>query len=152
MKRKRKLIIGIIVLILAAAGGYAGFRWSQRGLVTIQTGTAVRTDLTAIVTASGEIKPRNYINIGANAQGRITDLLVKEGDRVRKDQVVARIEHIQAQADVAAQKAAVASALADSAAAEAGMKVQDDAIATAAATLDHSKSELERAKGYPRPL
>ena len=53
-----------------------------------------------MVTASGEIKPRNYINIGANAQGRIVELLVKEGDHVRKNQVVARIEHVQAQADV----------------------------------------------------
>ena len=97
----------------------------------MQTGLASKSDLTSIVTASGEIKPRNYINIGANAQGRITQLLVKEGDHVRKDQVVARIEHIQAQADVTAYKAQVSSALADSAAAEAGMKAQDDAIATA---------------------
>lgn len=146
MKRNRKIALGVGVLVLAAGGAYGARRWSQRNLVTVQTGLAERADLTAVVTASGEIKPRNYINIGANAQGRITDLLVKEGDRVRKNQVVARIEHIQAQADVAAQKAAVASALADSAASEEGIKVQDDAINTAAATVDHSKSELDRAK------
>jgi HlyD family secretion protein len=142
----RKVILAIVVLALAAGGVYAGMRWSRRDLVTVQTGTVSRSDLTAVVTASGEIKPRTYINIGANAQGRIIELLVKEGDRVRKGQVVARVEHIQAQADVAAQKAAVASALADSAASEAGTKVQDDTIATAAATVDHSKSELERTK------
>src|SRR5271170_374512 len=107
------------MLALIAGGVFAGIRWSQRDLVTVQTGLASKSDLTSIVTASGEIKPRNYINIGANAQGRITQLLVKEGDHVRRDQVVARIEHIQAQADVTAQKAAVSSALADSAAAEA---------------------------------
>jgi len=142
----RKVILAIVVLALAGGGVYAGIRWSKRDLVTVQTGTVSRSDLTAVVTASGEIKPRTYINIGANAQGRIIELLVKEGDRVRKGQVVARVEHIQAQADVAAQKAAVASALADSAASEAGMKVQDDTITTAAATVDHSKSELERTK------
>src|ERR1700676_2305124 len=142
----RKVILAIVVLALAGGGVYAGMRWSRRDLVTVQTGTVSRSDLTAVVTASGEIKPRTYINIGANAQGRIIELLVKEGDRVRKGQVVARIEHIQAQADVAAQKAAVASALADSAASEAGTKVQDDTIATAVATVDHSKSELERPK------
>jgi len=65
---------------------------------------------------------------------------------VRKGQVVARIEHIQAQADVAASKAAVSSAMADSAAQEAGVKAQDDAIITAAATVDKSKSELARTK------
>ena len=43
-----------------------------------------------MVTASGEIKPRNYINIGANAgSGRLTEILVKEGDRVRKGQLLA---------------------------------------------------------------
>jgi len=146
VKRNRKIVIAIVVLVLAAGGVFASRRWSQRNLVTVQTGLAGRTDLTAIVTASGEIKPRNYINIGANAQGRINELLVKEGDRVRKGQVVARIEHVQAEADVAAQKAAVASALADSAASEAGTKAQDDAIATAIATVERSKSELERAK------
>ncbi|MGA3205902.1 MAG: efflux RND transporter periplasmic adaptor subunit, partial [Bryobacteraceae bacterium] len=107
---------------------------------------ASKSDLTSIVTASGEIKPRNYINIGANAQGRITQILVKEGDHVRKDQVVARIEHIQAQADVTQYKAMVSSAEADSAAAEASVKAQDDAIATAAATVEKSKSELAKAK------
>ena len=148
MKRKRNIITVIVVLLLAAGGVVASRRWSQRDLVTVQSGSVVREDLTAQVTASGEIKPRNYINIGANAQGRILELLVKEGDRVRKNQVVARIEHVQAEADVEAQKASVASALADSAAAEEGTKVQDDAIATAMATVDKSKSELDRAKTF----
>jgi HlyD family secretion protein len=134
------------VLALIAGGVTASVKWGQKDLVTVQTGLASKSDLTSIVTASGEIKPRNYINIGANAQGRITQLLVKEGDHVRRDQVVARIEHIQAQADVNAQKAAVSSALADSAASEAGVKSQDDAIATALATVEKSKSELARAK------
>ncbi len=146
MKPKWKIIIGVVVLALIAGGVTASVKWGQKDLVTVQTGLATKSDLTSIVTASGEIKPRNYINIGANAQGRITQLLVKEGDHVRKDQVVARIEHIQAQADVAAQKAAVSSALADSAASEAGVKSQDDAIATAVATVEKSKSELARAK------
>jgi HlyD family secretion protein len=146
VKRKSKIALAIAVLLLIAGGVWGGIRWSQRDLVTVQTAIAARGELVSVVTASGEIKPRNYINLGANAQGPITDLLVKEGDRVRKGQVVARIEHIQPQADVQAQRAAVASALADSAAAEAGLKAQDDTITTAQATLDRFKSELERQK------
>ncbi len=146
MKPKWKIAIGVLVLAVIAGGVTASVKWGQKDLVTVQTGLAAKSDLISVVTASGEIKPRNYINIGANAQGRITNLLVKEGDHVRKDQVVARIEHIQAQADVTASKAAVASAFADSAAAEAGVKAQDDAIATAIATVEKSKSELARAK------
>jgi HlyD family secretion protein len=146
VKPKWKIILAVVVLALLVGGVTAGVRWSQRDLVTVQTGLATKSDLTSVVTASGEIKPRNYINIGANAQGRITQLLVKEGDHVRRDQVVARIEHIQAQADVTAYKAQVSSAQADSAAAEAGVKSQDDAIATASASLEKSRSELARAK------
>jgi len=134
------------VLALIAGGVTASVKWGQKDLVTVQTGLASKSDLTSIVTASGEIKPRNYINIGANAQGRIAQLMVKEGDHVRKGQVVARIEHIQAQADVSASRAAVSSAMADSAAQEAGVKAQDDAIATAVATVERSKSELAKAK------
>jgi HlyD family secretion protein len=134
------------VLVLIAGGVTASVKYGQKDLVTVQTGLASKSDLTSIVTASGEIKPRNYINIGANAQGRIAQLMVKEGDHVRKGQVVARIEHIQAQADVAASRAAVSSAMADSAAQEAGVKAQDDVIITAAATVDKSKSELARTK------
>ena len=55
-----------------------------------------------IVTASGEVKPKNYINIGANAQGELKEILVKEGARVRKGQLLARIENVQPEADVEA--------------------------------------------------
>ncbi len=116
--------------------------------MTVQTSLATRQDLAAVVTASGEIKPKNYINLGANAMGPLTEIFVKEGDRVRKNQVVARIENTQADADVAAQKATIASAEADSAAAEAGIKAQDDAITTQAATLERYNNELARTKDY----
>jgi HlyD family secretion protein len=142
----KKIIITLLALVVLGGGVYASLRWSQRDLVVVQTTAVAREDLTAVVTASGEIKPKTYINLGANATGPITELLVKEGDRVRKNQVVARIENTQASADVAAQKAAIASAEADSAAAEAGMKAQDDSIATQVATLERYKSELDRAK------
>ena len=92
MKTKWKVIITLAALIVLAAGVYASTVYSQRGLVTVQTGSVVRQDLTSIVTASGEIKPKNYINIGANAMGDITELLVREGDHVRKGQLLAKIE------------------------------------------------------------
>jgi HlyD family secretion protein len=135
--------------VAAVAGGVvASVRWSQRDLVTVQTGKVVRADLTAVVTASGEIKPRNYINLGANAMGPLSIIMVKEGDRVRKGQVVARIENTQAGADVNAQQANIAGAMADSAAAEEALKAQDATIKTQVATLDRFKNELDRAKQY----
>ncbi len=96
MKRKWKVLLGVLLVLIIAGGVFASIRMNQRATVTVQTGKVVRQDITSLVTASGEIKPRNYINIGANAQGIITGIFVKEGDRVRKDQVVASIESIQA--------------------------------------------------------
>lgn len=146
MKKKWKIFAGVAVLLVVSGGAYAGYRYNQRGIVTVQTGRAVRQDLTAVVTASGEIKPLKYINIGANAMGRLTDIYVKEGDKVAKNQVVARLESIQAQADVAAQRAAVSSSQADSAASEAGLKAADENINTAQATVDRTKADLQRMK------
>lgn len=146
MKRKWKAFVGVVGLIVISGGAYAGYRYNQRGIVTVQTGKAVRQDLTAVVTASGEIKPLKYINIGANAMGRLIDIYVKEGDKVTKNQVVARLESIQAQAEVAAQRAAVSSSQADSAASEAGLKAADENITTAQATVERTKADLRRMK------
>jgi HlyD family secretion protein len=146
VKTKWKVVIGVVLALVAVGGTVASVRWSRGAQVTVQTATVARGDLTSVVTASGEVKPRTYTNLGANAQGRIMELMVKEGDRVRRGQVVARIESIQATADVQAQKASVASAEADSSASEAGLKVQDDTIRTQQATIDRTKSDLDLAK------
>ena len=100
MKSKWKIVIVVSVVAILAIGVYASTVYSKKGLVTVQTGNVVRQDLTSIVTASGEVKPKNYINIGANAMGEITALLVNEGDRVRKGQLLAKIENTQPAADV----------------------------------------------------
>ncbi|WP_228486301.1 efflux RND transporter periplasmic adaptor subunit [Paludibaculum fermentans] len=133
-------------VLVVGGGTIASVKMSQRGIVSVQTGKAAKQDLTSLVTASGEIKPKNYVNIGANVMGRIVDINVKEGDRVHRDQVLARLEAVQAQADVQAQQAGLNSALADSSASEAGLKAMDENLRTSQAGIDRSKSELERAR------
>ena len=146
MKTKWKIVIAIAVLLAVAAGVYASVRYSQRGIVTVQTGRVVKQDLTSLVTASGEIKPNNYINIGANAPGQLTGILVKEGDRVKKGQLLARIESVQPEADVTAQRAALSSSEADAAATEAGVKAAENNIATMQASIDRARADLDKAK------
>jgi HlyD family secretion protein len=146
VKRKWKILLFVLLICLVSGGVFASIKLNERGIVDVQTGKVARQDLTATVTASGEIKPKNYINLGANAMGPLTDIGVKEGDRVKKGQVVAKIESIQAGADVLQQKAFINTSLADSAAAEAGMKAMEDAIATAQAGLQRTKTELQRTK------
>jgi HlyD family secretion protein len=146
VKTKWKVIITLLAVVMAGAGVYASTVYSKRGVVTVQTGAVVRQDLISQVTASGEIKPKNYINIGANAMGDITELLVKEGDTVRKGQLLAKIENTQPAADVDSQKANLASAEADSAAAEAGLKSADDNIATMQSAVTEAQADLDRMK------
>ncbi len=148
MKANSKIILTIGLLVLVTGGVIASIKYNQRGIVDVQTGRVVRQDLVATVTASGEIKPKNYINLGANTLGPapITEIMVKEGDRVRKGQVVAKMQSVQANADVVAQNASIATSLADSAASEAGLKSQQDAVTTAQATLEKNRAELDRTK------
>ncbi len=148
MKKKWKILILVGLLLVVAGAVFASIRYNQRGIVTVQTGKVQRADLAAIVTASGEVKPRNYINIGTNAQGAapITAIYVKEGDHVRKGQALAKLAAVQPGADLNAQRAALNSALADSDASEAGVKAADDTIAVSEAQVDHDKADLEQRK------
>jgi HlyD family secretion protein len=139
-----KILIGIVVLLMIAAGVVASVRYNRRGVVTVQTGKVVREDLTSVVTASGEIKPRNYINLGAEFAGQLTEILVKEGDSVKKGELVARIDETQSEADVQAQKAALSSSEADASASEAGYKAGDDNITVLQSTLERTKADSER--------
>ncbi len=146
MKSKWKILIGVLVVLVLGFGVYASTVLSKKGLVTVQTGNVLRQDLTSLVTASGEVKPKNYINIGANAQGELKEILVKEGDRVRRGQLLARIENVQPEADVDAQRATLNSAEADSAASEAGLKAADENLRTLQAQIDKDKADLEHTK------
>src|SRR5258708_17623074 len=134
MSTGKKIAIGsgIAVMVLAIAG--IALHQSRKGIVTVQTGKAESTDLASIVSASGEIKPKTYVNIGANAFGKITRLYVKEGDRVKKGQLLAQLENVQSAADVNATRASLEAAETDAAAADAGLK-------TAQADLNRAQSD-----------
>ncbi len=148
MKKKWKIVILVALLLIIAGAVVASIRISERGIVTVQTGKVSQMDLASIVTASGEVKPRNYINIGANTVGAapITAIFVKEGDHVKKGQVLARLADIQPRADLNAQQAVLNSSLADSAAGEAGVKSAEDNIAVAQSQVDHDRADVEQKK------
>jgi HlyD family secretion protein len=148
LKKKWKIIILLGLLLLIAGAVLASVKISQRGIVIVQTGKVARSDLTSIVTASGEIKPRNYINIGANTQGAvpIVAIYVKEGDHVKKGQVLARLADVQPQADYTAQQAGLNSVIANSAASEAADKSSEQSIVVAQAQVDHDRADLEQKK------
>src|SRR5215470_14645057 len=135
--KKLALIIGAIVVFLAIVG--FTIQQSQKGVVTVQTGKVVREDLSSVVTASGEVKPKVYVNVGANAFGKITHLYVKEGEHVKAGQLLAQLENVQSTADVEANRAAVQVARTDAVASEA-------AVRTADADLKRARADYERTR------
>src|SRR5271166_6007193 len=125
MKPWKKIAIGAGAALLLVGIVSFTVHQSAKNVTTVQTGKAQREDLAAIVSASGEIKPKTYVNIGANAFGKIIRLYVKEGERVKQGQMLAQLEEVQAEADMSAMQASLEAARTD-AAADSSWAVVDD--------------------------
>jgi len=131
-----KKVIGIILAILVVAGLVSFMIWkAQSGYTSVLTGKVVRQDIETVVSGTGQIKPKNYVNLGAMMLGRVTHFYVKEGERVTKGEVVATIENVQQEATVDAQKATIDAAKTDINAYIAAEKTQE-------ANVDHAKADL----------
>lgn len=139
MKTWKKVALAVGGLIVVVAVIAFTVYQSHKNLVVVQTGKVQRSNIASIVSASGEIRPKTYVNIGADAFGKITKLYVKEGDHVKAGQVLARIENVQPQADVEASRASLAAARTDAIAAQA-------ALNSASADFNAAKSTDERAE------
>ena len=146
MKLWKKIAIGGgVVIVLAAIVGFTVYQ-SGKNVVKVQTGKVQREDLSSMVSASGEIKPKTYVNIGANAYGKITHLYVKEGDHVKKGQLLAQLENVQSSADVSANQASVQAAETDAIAADAALKTSDADLLRAQADYERNKLDWDRAQ------
>ena len=145
-EKKKRLVYLLLVIVVAGLLGAGGMYWYGRGIPTVQTTRAGRLDVIALVTASGEIRPRDYIHITASAFGRITGIHVKEGARVRKGQLLAQLEAVQPSADVRAQEAELAATEQDLEGAGAAVGSMEANVRTGQAALARVRAQLERAK------
>jgi len=147
MKAWKKIAIGGGVLLgLALIIGFT-VRQSSKNVATVQTGKVKRQDLATVVSASGEIKPKTFVNVGANAFGKITHLYVKEGDHVKRGQLLAQIENVQPEADVNANQASLQAAETDALAADAAVKTAQADLVRAEADYERNKLDWDRAQG-----
>src|ERR1700734_388527 len=146
MKPWKKIAIGAGVVVLLAIIVGITVHQSGKNVVTVQTGKVERQDLSSVVSASGEIKPKTYVNIGANAYGKITHLYVKEGVRVKKGQLLAQLENVQSTADVSAGQASVQAAETDAIASSAALNTSDADLQRAQADYDRNKLDWARAQ------
>ncbi len=122
MTRNTKRILGVVAAVVVV-GSVVGFNVARdaRKRTTVQTGKVEKRDLVQVVTASGEVRPRRYVNVGANVSGRLVEIAVLEGDRVKKGQVLARVEAERYEAGARQGAAGVAAAGADLQRAEADL-------------------------------
>ncbi|MGC1461378.1 MAG: efflux RND transporter periplasmic adaptor subunit [Terracidiphilus sp.] len=131
----------LIILAVVVAGGLVAFMVikQQSGYTKVLTATLAREDLSTVVSGTGQIKPKTYVNVGATSFGRITHFYVKEGDLVKKGQTVATVESVQQEATVSGQVAAIAAAKTDIVSYIAAEKTAD-------ANLEHANADLEQKK------
>src|SRR5437016_2165196 len=151
MKTWHKVAIGAGAVVVL--GGIVLFSVNQahKGVVTVQTAkVANQESLVSLVTASGEIKPTTYTNVTAQGFGRITAILVKEGDHVKKGDKLLLQENLHASADVHAQEAASNSAESGVQAAEASYKAAQSDLTSQQANLEKAKLDYERGQGLFR--
>jgi HlyD family secretion protein len=91
--RKRKKIIGfsLIVLVIAVLGTIAFFK-NKEVAITVQKEKVARRNLTELVVANGKIQPVVQVKISPEVSGEIIELPVKEGQRVRKGDLLVKIK------------------------------------------------------------
>src|SRR5215210_3849036 len=91
MSRKNIFII-IGVLLVAAAVIGANFYFKKDKGLSVTTDVIKSRDLEAIVSASGKIQPKRLVKISAETPGRVVNLAVNEGDRVKVGQFLLQID------------------------------------------------------------
>src|ERR1700719_1510766 len=140
MKTWKKVLIAIGALVGIGVIVVVSINQANKGVVTVQTAKVANQDsLVSQVTASGEIKPTTYTNVTAQGFGRITQILVKEGDKIKKGDRLLLQEAVQATADVQAQSAAITSS-------EMGVQAAEASFRSAQADLTQQQANLEKAK------
>jgi HlyD family secretion protein len=139
MKTWKKVSIGVGALVVGGGIVLFSVKQANKGVVTVQTAKVGRQDLTTQVTASGEVRPKTYTNVLGEGFGKITDIVVKEGDHVNRGDILLRLENIQPTADVEAQFASLSSG-------EATLRGGESAFQSAQAELAQANADLEKAR------
>lgn len=145
MFRRRTLYI-LLALAAAVAAG-AAYRNSAADAAAVDVGTVARADVfRSYVTASGEIVATRFADVGSSVMGKVVDLSVKEGERVRAGQILARIDPVQARSETEAAAAQISALEAEQNAARDQVSVASSELESAEARAQESTKALERAK------
>ncbi|MBI1799122.1 MAG: efflux RND transporter periplasmic adaptor subunit [Candidatus Eisenbacteria bacterium] len=148
MKNKKWIWIGlggVLVLLLIVVNV---IHQSQASVQAVQFARVRVEDITSRVRAPGKIEPKTQVKISADLPGKVQRLLVKEGDRVRKGQLMLQLDDTQYRANSNQARAALASAQARLREATAALKLSDTNHARQKALFDQkllSQAEWDQA-------
>ena len=134
---RRKWLLVLIALVIIGGGAATYFaRQPAKGAQVTAEGIQ-RRDLEAIVSASGKIDPKKTVNISAQTMGRVTQLAVNEGDRVKAGQFLLQIDPVVAESAVRRDEAGVAAAIT-------GLEQARTQVRSAQANLDLARQNMKR--------
>src|SRR5215831_4898928 len=153
LSRKKKIIIGVsalVILVLVVVISVIATRKDEPEVTTVKID--VRPELKSTVTASGEVRPIQYIKLTSEVPGRILEIYVNPGDIVKKNQPLVRVDPTQLQSSQEAQWAATQASLNDVsnarnavASAQQGLAVTEAAVASARQQVIAQQTAVDRA-------
>ena len=130
MGKKSKIAIGIVALVGLASVVAMSYGKRNNKAVEVRIETVQRRDLVSSVTASGQVRPQTKVDVASDVSGKITVLKVKEGQMVKKGDLLLQIDPTNAQAAVDHSEAALASSKAQ--------------LTQSQANLDQAKKSYDR--------
>jgi len=111
-KNGRKLVIFTVIGVALVALTLTAIFKKKEVIITVQTEKVARRNLTELVVANGKIQPVTQVVISPEVAGEITALPVKEGDQVKKGDLLVQIKPDNYQASRNSAEASYKSAIA----------------------------------------
>jgi len=137
MSRKKKILIGVAIVLIGGAVVGANLYFKKDKGLPVTTEAIRSRDLEAVVSASGKIQPKRLVQISADTPGRVVNLAVNEGDRVKVGQFLLQI-------DPKSLRTRVDSNAASLQAAEQSLDQMRQSIETARVQLQQAQQNLAR--------
>ena len=142
----RWLIAAIALAVAVAIAATAGVVVRVRSTVSYVTAPVAQTALVQSVTASGTVNPQNNISVGTQASGTISAIYVDYNSKVKRGQVLARLDPSTFSAQLAQAKASLAQAQAQAAQAQANAGAAASGVSVAAANSAAGKAATAAAQ------
>jgi len=140
MAKRKKVWISVIVALLLFIVVLSSVRSARQNAVAVQSSTVKQKDvLISKVTASGEIRAKEFVDIQSEIAGIVTDLLIREGASVKNGDILLRIDPVQTEAEKDSSNAQFLSSQAD-------VRAQEFAIMNAEANLQRDEASLRSAR------